>query len=77
MEFGAGLQIIRHNIMFGVSKTLGLIFRSQQRNSGMDFTVLKVREYSLGFDLKAIEFYLLQSPSTGFLLSYCHVNYLQ
>ena len=31
--------------IFGVTKTLGLIFRGQQRNSGTDPPVLKVREY--------------------------------
>ena len=36
--------------IFGVPKTLGIIFRGQQRNSGMDncHCVLKVREYPPG-----------------------------
>ena len=31
--------------IFGVPKKLSIIFRGQQRNSGMDPPVLKVREY--------------------------------
>ena len=33
------------NSIFGVPKTSSIIFRGQQRNSGMDPPVLKVREY--------------------------------
>ena len=47
MEFGAGLQVL--DSIFGVPKTLGLIFRGQQRNIGMDPPVSKVREYPPGF----------------------------
>ena len=31
--------------IFGVPKKLSIIFRGQQKNSGMDPPVLKVREY--------------------------------
>ena len=34
--------------IFGVPKTLSIISRGQQRNSGMDPPVLKVREYPPG-----------------------------
>ena len=37
--------------IFEVPKTLGIIFRGQQRNSGMDSPVLKVREYPPGFEM--------------------------
>ena len=43
MEFHAGLQYL--DSIFGVPKKLSIIFRGQQRNSGMDPPVLKVREY--------------------------------
>ena len=48
VNFGAGLQYIRLNICF--PKILDLLFRGEQRNSGMDLPppVLKVREYHLG-----------------------------
>ena len=39
--------------IFGVPKTLGLIFRGQQRNSGMvERVILKVREYPPWADVK-------------------------
>ena len=48
--------------IFGVLKALGLIFRGQQSNSGMDTPVLRVGEYPPGnvlFNMKVNVMYTL------------------
>ena len=47
VEFGAGHQIL--DSIAGVPKTLGVIFRGQQRKSGTVPPEMKVREHPLGY----------------------------